>query len=140
MVSTSTLRRQLSTVRGVAVPFLFAIATAAGCASPGWTVYAYNNSDASVLVRFTSDTGVTVQPLAPQQMGFVFDGASRPEHLTLEFLDPDTCDPLASLATLPRQHPQVVFSDDDHVGVSVDDPGDQDRVLLSVTTECLPAT
>jgi hypothetical protein len=111
----------------------------AGCVSPGWTVYVYNNTSSPVLVRFAADDRTTVQPLAPDQQGFVFDGPRRPGRTTLEFLDPASCDVMASTSDMPRVHPMLVFSGDADIEPGVDDPGDQPRVLLSVTTDCLPA-
>ena len=108
----------------------------AGCASSGWTLYVYNNRESPVLVRFETGERTTTQRVTADQQGFVFDGKEPPVDATVEFIDPTTCQVLATASDLPPKHALIVFGPETNVGVSMDDPGDQPRVLLPSSASC----
>jgi hypothetical protein len=113
------------------IPFIVA-----ACASPGWTLYVYNNQPTPVLARLTTDHDVTIRSMNSDQQGFVFDGAAKPAGATLDLLDPSSCAVLGTASQLAAQHALVVFLGADGIQVGVDDPGSQARDLLPEADIC----
>jgi hypothetical protein len=129
---TMNIRRLGATFVGIVTLVSFV----AGCASGGWTLYVYNNRESPVLVRFGTGGRTTTQQLTADQQGFVFDGKEQPVGATVDFIDPATCQVLATASDLPPKHALIVFGPETNVGVSMDDPGDQARVLLASSASC----
>lgn len=106
------------------------------CGGEDWTVGVYDNSSTAILVKVILSDGAVTRPIGSDSQGFVFIGPARPRSIRLEVLDATTCEVIGSTDELPMEHTLVVFGPDNHVGVSVDDPGDMPRVMLPAVEAC----
>lgn len=110
--------RELSLV----VTILTSAALVAGCATPGWTMFAENGNGISRVVRIV-DGDRTVDVLVGGLSGqWVIQLGAAPTG-PISILDPATCEVLDSEARPPDRHAVMVIDPDDQIYFGEDDPG-----------------